>query len=46
MPGIARGILKSGFHLDETREYMVIRFRGFGSSGKAAGPASGEAKAD
>jgi hypothetical protein len=46
MPGIARGILKSGFHLDETREYMVIRFRGFGSSGKTAGPASGDTKAD
>jgi hypothetical protein len=46
MPGIAHGILKSGFHLDETREYMVIRFRGFGSSGKAAGPVSGNAKAD
>lgn len=46
MPGIARGIQKSGFHLDQTREYMVIRFRGFGSPGKAAGPASGEAKAD
>ncbi len=46
MPGIARGILKSGFHLDQTREYMVIRFRGFGSSGKAAGSASGDAKAD
>jgi hypothetical protein len=26
MPGIATGIQKSGFRLDETREYMVIRF--------------------
>jgi hypothetical protein len=29
MPGIAREIQKSGFRLDETREFMVIRFRGF-----------------
>jgi hypothetical protein len=29
MPGIAREIQKSGFRLDETKEFMVIRFRGF-----------------
>jgi len=29
MPGIAKEIQKSGFRLDETQEYMVIRFRGF-----------------
>jgi hypothetical protein len=29
MPGIVREIQKSGFRLDETKEYMVIRFRGF-----------------
>jgi hypothetical protein len=29
MPGIAREIQKSGFQLDEAKEYMVIRFRGF-----------------
>ena len=29
MPGIAREIQKSGFQLDETREYTVIRFHGF-----------------
>jgi hypothetical protein len=34
MPGIAREIQKSGFHLDETREYMVIRFRGIGNQSK------------
>lgn len=26
MPGVARGIEKSGFHLSETRDYVVIRF--------------------
>jgi uncharacterized protein YbaP (TraB family) len=31
MPGIAREIQKSGFRLNETHDYMVIRF---GSSGK------------
>jgi len=34
MPGIARGILKNGFHLDQTQEYMVIRFRGVDNPGK------------
>jgi hypothetical protein len=28
MPGIAKEIQKAGFHLGETREYMVIRFHG------------------
>jgi hypothetical protein len=28
MPGIAREIQKSGFHLDGTQDYMVIRFHG------------------
>jgi hypothetical protein len=28
MPGIAEGIRKSGFGLEESREYQVIRFRG------------------
>jgi hypothetical protein len=44
MPGIARGILKDGFHLVQNQEYMVIHFRGFGSSGKAAGQPSSDAK--
>jgi hypothetical protein len=26
MPGIAKGIQKAGFHLAETREYVVIPF--------------------
>jgi hypothetical protein len=30
MPGIAREIQKSGFHLEETSDYMAIRFRYFG----------------
>jgi hypothetical protein len=30
MPGISKEIQKSGFRLDQTQEYMVIRFRGFG----------------
>ena len=29
MPGIAKEIQKSGFKLDETREYTLIRFHGF-----------------
>ena len=36
MPGIAKEILKSGFHLDETHEFMVIRFRHAGIVGKTA----------
>ncbi|MGD1090036.1 MAG: hypothetical protein ABR955_15130, partial [Verrucomicrobiota bacterium] len=38
MPGIAREIQKSGFRLDETREYVVIRFRFFGNQGKSTRP--------
>jgi uncharacterized protein YbaP (TraB family) len=45
MPGIAQGIIKSGFHLDKTQEYMVIRFRGFGSSAKVAGQSNADGKA-
>jgi len=30
MPGLAREIQKSGFHLTETQDYMVIRFHGAG----------------
>ncbi len=31
LPGIAEEIQKSGFHLDATQEYMVIRFHQFGN---------------
>jgi hypothetical protein len=31
MPEISKEIQKSGFRLNETREYMVIRFRGIGN---------------
>jgi hypothetical protein len=34
MPGIANEIQKSGFRLEETEEYMVIRFRETGNQGK------------
>jgi hypothetical protein len=37
MPGLAREIQKSGFHLEDTREYLVIRFHSAkdqGTSGK------------
>jgi hypothetical protein len=37
MPGIAREIQKSGFRLEETQEYMVIRFRSAGDKSKSAG---------
>ncbi len=36
MPEIARGIQKAGFRLDETREYVAIRFRSFGKKSKSA----------
>jgi hypothetical protein len=36
MPGIARGIQKSGFRLTETREYVVIRFGSVGHRSKSA----------
>jgi len=37
MPGIAKEIQKSGFRLEETREYVVIRFRFGGNNSKTAG---------
>jgi hypothetical protein len=37
MPGIAREIRNSGFHLAETREYVVIRFHGRGSQTNGTG---------
>jgi hypothetical protein len=33
MPGISSGILKAGFHVAETRDVPVIRFRFFGGRG-------------
>ena len=36
MPEIAKEIQKSGFHLDQTREYVVIRFGHVGNRGKSA----------
>jgi hypothetical protein len=36
MPGIAEGIQASGFRLDETHEYIVIRFRFAGNKAKSA----------
>ena len=44
MPGIAREIQKTGFHLDGTQEYMVIRFGGDGKQPKDTekqGPTTG-----
>jgi hypothetical protein len=35
MPGIAKEIQESGFRLDETREYIVIRFRSAGHETKS-----------
>jgi hypothetical protein len=37
MPEIAKEIQKSGFRLDETREYVAIRFRSAGNENKSAG---------
>jgi hypothetical protein len=37
MPEIANEIQKSGFRLDETQEYIVIRFRSAGNRNKSAG---------
>jgi len=37
MPEIARGIQKSGFRLDETREYVAIRFWSAGKKKKGSG---------
>lgn len=36
MPEIAREIQKSGFRVDETREYVAIRFRSAGNKSKGA----------
>ena len=38
MPEIAKEIQKSGFHLEETREYLVIRFHGFRNQSKGTSP--------
>lgn len=38
MPGIAKEIQKTGFHLDETHEYQVIRFHGVGNHVKDTKP--------
>ena len=38
MPGIAKEIMKIGFRLDETHEYMVIRFRRAGNIGNTGKP--------
>jgi hypothetical protein len=38
MPGIAKEIQKSGFRLDGSQEYMVIRFHGIGSQSKSTRP--------
>jgi hypothetical protein len=37
MPQIAREIQKSGFRMDETQEYVAIRFRFFGNKSKPLG---------
>ena len=37
MPGIAKEIQKAGFRLEETKEYVVIRFRSAGDKSKSAG---------
>jgi len=44
IPEIAREIQKSGFRLDETQEYMVIRFRSDGNEGNGAGKAADHGK--
>src|SRR6185369_3932247 len=38
MPEIARGIQKSGFRVEETREYVAIRFRPAGKKQPGASP--------
>ena len=37
MPGISHGVQDAGFRLDETREYVVIRFRRAGAKSTSAG---------
>jgi hypothetical protein len=44
MPGIAAAIQKAGFRLDETREYVAIRFRSAGKETKSTGKAAGQGK--
>ena len=43
MPGIAKGIMKSGFRLIETRSVVAIRFRSHGHPGGAGGGGAGVA---
>ncbi|TAK95286.1 MAG: hypothetical protein EPO07_15670 [Verrucomicrobia bacterium] len=45
MPGIAQGVLSSGFRLDQTENHVVIRFRSTGSDGKIAEKPADESKA-
>lgn len=44
MPEIAKEIQKSGFRLDETREYVAIRFRSAGNKSKGAAKGGGSGK--
>jgi hypothetical protein len=44
MPGIAAEIQKAGFRLDETQEYVVIRFRSAGKDTKRTGKAWDQGK--
>jgi hypothetical protein len=44
MPGIAAEIQKAGFRLDETQEYVAIRFRSAGKETKRTGKAAGQGK--
>jgi hypothetical protein len=37
MPEVAGEIKKSGFRLEETREYVAIRFRSLGNKNESAG---------
>lgn len=45
MPGIAKEIQQTGFRLDETREYVAIRFRGRANQSKGAGQGGDHEKA-
>ena len=44
MPGIAAEIQKAGFRLEETQDYVVIRFRSAGKEAKRIGKAGDQAK--
>ena len=44
MPGLAEEIKKSGFRLDEVRDYVVIRFRGRGDQSKDPRPGGDQGK--